>query len=352
MSVMAAESSECVPGDFAARILAAADRERRRLERDLHDGAQQRLVSLSMHLRLVAMRLAPGSEAERLLASAQDELAASLQELRELARGLHPAVLTEHGLPAALESLVTRAPLPVDLRVELARRPSQAVEVAAYYVVSEALTNVAKYADASTVAVRVGRHGTRLVVSVADDGVGGADPAAGSGLRGLADRLAALGGSCKSRALSQAGPHCERSFRCRTTHLTAPVSSTRQRAARAPPRRQHLGRRAHLRVQPAPAVRRRLALALPPPPRRRGREPRHLGGRGSRGRLPSHDRYARPARELTEHRRQRPRHRMNDGAQQAQDAARGRKAALQLTTTRHPPAERPPAALTVTDRRS
>jgi signal transduction histidine kinase len=194
MSVMAAESSECVPGDFAARILAAADRERRRLERDLHDGAQQRLVSLSMHLRLVAMRLAPGSEAERLLASAQDELAASLQELRELARGLHPAVLTEHGLPAALESLVTRAPLPVDLRVELARRPSQAVEVAAYYVVSEALTNVAKYADASTVAVRVGRHGTRLVVSVADDGVGGADPAAGSGLRGLADRLAALGG--------------------------------------------------------------------------------------------------------------------------------------------------------------
>ena len=194
MPVMVAERSECVPVDFAARIAAAADRERRRLERDLHDGAQQRLVSLAMQLRLVAMRLTPGSEAERLLASAQDELAASLQELRELARGLHPAVLTERGLPAALESLAARAALPVDLRVELARRPSEAVDVAAYYFVSEALTNVAKYADASTVAVRVTRHGSRLVATVTDDGVGGADPAAGSGLRGVTHRLAALGG--------------------------------------------------------------------------------------------------------------------------------------------------------------
>ena len=194
MSLMVAESSEYVPADFAARILAAADGERRRLERDLHDGVQQRLVSLSIRLRLIATRLAPGSEAERLLTSAQEELAASLQELRELARGLHPAVLTEHGLAAALESLASRAPLPVELRIGLARRPSWAVEVAAYYVVSEALANAVKYAQASRVTVHVAPEGDRLVVTVADDGIGGADPAAGSGLRGLADRLAALGG--------------------------------------------------------------------------------------------------------------------------------------------------------------
>ena len=132
MSVMDAQRIDGAPADFAARILAAADGERRRLERDLHDGAQQRLVSLSMRLRILGMRLAPGSEAERLLATAQDELAASLQELRELARGLHPAVLNEHGLRGALESLALRAPLPVELNIALEDRLPAAVEVAGY----------------------------------------------------------------------------------------------------------------------------------------------------------------------------------------------------------------------------
>jgi signal transduction histidine kinase len=194
MSVMVAQLGEGASGESAVRILAAADRERRRLERDLHDGAQQRLVSLSMCLRVLGRRLAPGSEAERLLATAQAELAASLQELRELARGLHPAVLSEHGLRCALESLALRAPLPVELSVALEDRPPAAVEVAAYYLVSEALTNIAKYADADTATVRVARRDAELVVEVADDGVGGADPADGSGLRGLADRIEALGG--------------------------------------------------------------------------------------------------------------------------------------------------------------
>jgi signal transduction histidine kinase len=194
MSVMAIEHSEGLSADLGARIVAAADRERRRLERDLHDGAQQRLVGLSLRLRLVATRLAPGSEAERLLAGAQEELAASLQEIRDLARGLHPALLSERGLAAALESLAARAPLPVAVRVELDDRAPTTAEIAAYYLVSEALTNTAKYAGATAATVRVAVRDGHLVVEVSDDGDGGADPDRGSGLRGLADRLAALGG--------------------------------------------------------------------------------------------------------------------------------------------------------------
>ena len=177
-----------------ARIIEAADAERRRLERDLHDGAQQRLVSVALQLRLVAMRLDPDAEAARLLAAVQDELAASLQELRELAQGLHPAVLRDRGLRAGLQSLAARAPLPVELRVDLHRRLPPAVEVAAYYLVSEALTNVVKHAQASSVTVEVSRREGLAMVEVADDGAGGADPASGSGLRGLADRVEALGG--------------------------------------------------------------------------------------------------------------------------------------------------------------
>jgi signal transduction histidine kinase len=177
-----------------ARLLAVADRERRRLERDLHDGAQQRLVSLSVRLQLLACRLEPGSEAERLLADARTELAASLQELRDLARGIHPAILSDRGLPAALEALTARAPLPVELLVDPGARPPEPVEVAAYYVVSEALTNILKHSDATTASVSVARRGARLVVEVADDGGGGADRATGSGLRGLTDRIEALGG--------------------------------------------------------------------------------------------------------------------------------------------------------------
>jgi signal transduction histidine kinase len=177
-----------------ARIVEAGDAERRRLERNLHDGAQQRLVSLSVGLRLVAARLPPDSEEAELLESAREELAASLDELRELAQGIHPAVLSDHGLGVALESLAARTPLRVRLSVAVDGRLPDAVEVAAYYLVSEGLTNVAKYAQASSAAVDVIRHNGRLVVVVSDDGVGGADPAHGSGLRGLADRVEALNG--------------------------------------------------------------------------------------------------------------------------------------------------------------
>jgi signal transduction histidine kinase len=177
-----------------ARVVEAADAERRRLERNLHDGAQQRLVSIALQLRLIALRSAPDSETSRMLAAAQEELTASLSELRELAHGLHPAVLGNHGLGAALQSLTARAPLPVELIVDVEQRPPAPVEVAAYYLVSEALTNVAKYANAQTVTVRVAREHGNLFVAVADDGIGGANPAAGSGLRGLADRVESLGG--------------------------------------------------------------------------------------------------------------------------------------------------------------
>jgi signal transduction histidine kinase len=188
-----------------ARLLAAAGRERRRLERDLHDGAQQRLVSLSVRLRLLASRLVPGSEAGRLLADARTELAAALQELRDLARGIHPAVLSDRGLPAALEGLTARAPLPVELLVELNGRPPEQVEVAAYYLVSEALTNTLKHSDATTAGVSVARRGTQLVVEVADDGAGGADRVTGSGLRGLTDRIEALGGRLEVSSSAGAG---------------------------------------------------------------------------------------------------------------------------------------------------
>ncbi|MGH3006624.1 MAG: PAS domain S-box protein [Gaiellaceae bacterium] len=177
-----------------ARIVEAGDVERRRLERNLHDGAQQRLVSLSLGLRLAQARLTSDPEgAERLLEGAAEELSHALAELRELARGIHPAVLTDRGLGAALETLAARAPLPVDLTLTDERLP-EPVEAAAYYVVSEALANVTKYAEASAVAISITRLNGNAVVEVADDGVGGADPTRGSGLRGLADRVESLDG--------------------------------------------------------------------------------------------------------------------------------------------------------------
>ncbi|MGE5275135.1 MAG: PAS domain S-box protein [Verrucomicrobiota bacterium] len=179
-----------------SRIVEAADDARMRLERNLHDGAQQRLVSLSLALRLAQSRLRDDPEAaEQLLAGASEELTQALAELRELARGIHPAVLTDRGLPAALEALAARAPLPVELSTDLDERLPSPVEAAAYYVVSEALTNVAKYSEASAVEVRAERQNGRVVVEVADDGIGGADPSLGSGLRGLADRVEALDGA-------------------------------------------------------------------------------------------------------------------------------------------------------------
>jgi PAS domain S-box-containing protein len=179
-----------------ARLVEASDAERRRLERNLHDGAQQRLQALMLTMRLAQARLAEDpKEAHGLLDSAADELTAALAELRELARGIHPAMLSERGLATALQSVVRRAPLPVELRAVPDERLPESVEVAAYYLVSEALVNVAKYAQASVATVAVSRIDNRAVVEVADDGIGGVDLARGSGLRGLADRIGALGGA-------------------------------------------------------------------------------------------------------------------------------------------------------------
>jgi signal transduction histidine kinase len=178
-----------------ARIVRAGDEARERLERNLHDGAQQRLVAVSFSLRLATAKLpeAP-EEAKRLLTAASDELTHAMNELRELARGIHPAILTERGLGPALEVLGKRAPLPVTVSNELRVRLPAPVEAAAYYVVAESLTNVAKYAEASRVDVNVRRDNGFAVVEVVDDGIGGADATRGSGLRGLADRVEALDG--------------------------------------------------------------------------------------------------------------------------------------------------------------
>ena len=179
------------------RLVTAGDAERRRLERDLHDGAQQRLVSVALQLRLIQRSIRTDPDlAEQLAASAGDELSQSLEELRELARGIHPAVLN-HGLKAALESLASRSPVPATVACASAERLPEPVELAAYFVACEALANVAKYAHATTASVRVSRRNGVVVVEIADDGVGGADESAGTGLQGLADRVAALDGTLR-----------------------------------------------------------------------------------------------------------------------------------------------------------
>jgi signal transduction histidine kinase len=193
---LANEESRTLLAASRARLMSTADEERRRLERNLHDGAQQRLVALSLLLRQIRGRIAsdPGS-VDELLSAASGELAVALDELRELARGIHPAVLTERGLGPALQSLAERSSVPVELELPADGRLPQQVEAAAYYLVSEALANVAKYADASWVAVSVSRANGTAVVEIADDGIGGADPESGSGLQGLMDRIEALDGS-------------------------------------------------------------------------------------------------------------------------------------------------------------
>jgi signal transduction histidine kinase len=177
-----------------ARIVEAAQNERQLLERNLHDGAQQRLTALSLELSLLKGRLAADSEARAGIDQARREIAASLSELREVARGIHPAVVSGHGLAVALEQLAARAPLPVALRVEIEERLPEPLEVAAYYVVAETLTNIAKHAHAKTASIEVIKKPHELVVEVVDNGIGGADSERGSGLRGLADRVEALNG--------------------------------------------------------------------------------------------------------------------------------------------------------------
>jgi signal transduction histidine kinase len=178
-----------------ARIVEAGDAERRRLERNLHDGAQQRLVALAVDLTLIGLTLDKDPTAARTtLLAAQDLLSEGLDELRELARGIHPAVLTERGLGPALEALIKRSPVPVEITDLPQQRLASPVEATAYYIVTEAITNVAKYAHASHVTVSVRHSNHHATVTVCDDGVGGADAAHGTGLRGLADRVEALDG--------------------------------------------------------------------------------------------------------------------------------------------------------------
>jgi signal transduction histidine kinase len=178
-----------------ARIVAAGDAERRRLERDLHDGAQQRLLGIRLALRLARSRVGhDDAEVDELLKEADSELMAGLDELRALARGIHPAVLTDEGLPAALTSLARRAAVPVEIKAVPQERLAAPVEAAAYFVASEALANVAKHAHASSVTITVTRAGGWVRLVVADDGIGGADAGRGSGLSGLRDRVEALDG--------------------------------------------------------------------------------------------------------------------------------------------------------------
>jgi signal transduction histidine kinase len=189
------------------RVIEAADAERRRIGRDLHDGAQQRLVAVSTLLTAMRTKLeADGSDANRLLDLAAEELSAANAELRELARGLYPVALAERGLGGALEALTPGCPLPVHIDVPDVALPER-VALAAYFLVSESLTNVVRYANADTARVRAAVDDGALRIEVSDDGVGGADPGAGTGLRGLADRVEVLGGRLEIASPPGAGTH-------------------------------------------------------------------------------------------------------------------------------------------------
>ena len=199
------------------RVISAGDAERRRIERNLHDGAQQRLVTLALQLSLIRRRIRDDpSDAERLVTSASDELAQSLEELRELARGIHPAAL-DQGLDVALEALARRSEVPTTVSYEPGPRLPEPVAFAAYFVASEALANVVKYAHASAATVSLMRTQTGVVVEITDDGVGGADPASGSGLRGLADRVEALDGRLRVSSPPGAGTVVTAELPCRST---------------------------------------------------------------------------------------------------------------------------------------
>jgi signal transduction histidine kinase len=182
------------------RLVQASDTARRQLERDLHDGAQQQLVALAVDLRVLRRRVADNPEANELIGLIDQKVTRALVELRELARGIHPAILTDRGLKPALESLADRVPVPVEVDVELQSRPPAPVEAAAYFVTAEALTNVVKYAQARRAVTRVRQEDQDIVVEVEDDGVGGADDRRGTGLRGLHDRVGALDGTLSIRS--------------------------------------------------------------------------------------------------------------------------------------------------------
>ncbi|MBV9336339.1 MAG: sensor histidine kinase [Solirubrobacterales bacterium] len=200
-----------------ARIVKAGDAARRRLERNLHDGAQQRLVSLALTLRLARLQLQKNpAETGHLLTEASDELQSAIDELRELARGIHPAVLTDRGLGPALEVLADHAHLPVELSAHIPTRLPSTVEAVVYYVAAEGLTNIAKYAQATAATVRLEANNKNVVLSVGDNGAGGADPNHGTGLRGLADRVEALGGRLELHSPPGHGTLLTASIPCRT----------------------------------------------------------------------------------------------------------------------------------------
>ncbi|MFJ9598657.1 sensor histidine kinase [Streptomyces althioticus] len=188
-----------------ARLVDSFDAERRRIERDLHDGAQQRLVSLNVMLGLTALDAEPGSPVATRLAEAQEQVTLAVEELRELSRGVHPKALTDQGLAAAVENLAARSSLPVTVDIRLPHRLPLPVETAAYFAVAEALTNAVKHSGASGVEVQARLHTDVLTLSVRDDGTGGADPSAGTGLVGLADRIAAADGRFRVSS-PQGGP--------------------------------------------------------------------------------------------------------------------------------------------------
>lgn len=199
-----------------ARIVEAGDEERRRLERNLHDGAQQRLLGLGLALQLARAQLGPAADgAATLLTEAEEELRAALDELRELARGIHPAILTDQGLEAALQSLAERSPVPVTIVGVPETRLGDAIEAAAYFLVSESLANVAKYARASAVRISITQRNGHAIVDIEDDGVGGADPSRGSGLRGLDDRVQALGGKLNVKSPPRQGTRIHAEIPCK-----------------------------------------------------------------------------------------------------------------------------------------
>jgi signal transduction histidine kinase len=212
------------------RIVEAADAARRRLERDLHDGAQQQLVALALDLRLLKARLR-GTEAEVMVDSLAEKLAVALADLRELARGIHPAILTDRGLGPAIEALANRVPVPVECDVEVEDRLSGPIEAAAYFVVAEALTNIVKYAHATRARVVIRRTADTVTVEVDDDGSGGARVDRGSGLRGLQDRLAALDGTLSIDSPEGAGTRLRARIPCGADALVAEARDP----AQAPP---------------------------------------------------------------------------------------------------------------------
>jgi signal transduction histidine kinase len=207
MAIANAESSAALAAS-RVRIVAAADEARRRIERDLHDGIQQRLVSLGLELRLAESSVPPElEEPRRTIGRVAGELKHVIEELREISRGIHPAILSKGGLGPALRTLARRSAIPVELSGVIERRLPEPIEIAVYYVVSEMLTNAAKHANASRVDIEASARDGSLQLSIRDDGVGGADPTGGSGLVGVRDRVEALGGSIELTSPPGQGTH-------------------------------------------------------------------------------------------------------------------------------------------------